>query len=559
MPSRPPHRRVLPALIAVVLALSLVGAACGSGDEEADDGEGQSASQGTAPEVQVPTDVEQATYGGELRFAVGADGNGWDPARSNFALDQNTVASSIYDTLMTFDGDGNLIPNLAESVEVSDDGLTYTITIPGDISFHDGTPLDAEAVALNITKRKASPLSGQALAPLETATAVDDTTVEVTMSTPWFGWDYTLAAQGGYVAAPSTLEDADGPQNPVGTGPFVFESWTTGDEVVVTRNEDYWKTADNGDQLPYLSGITFKVIVDPAARRTALEAGDVQGILTANAETITALQEEDGFKVATDVANEENFVMLNEGQPPFDNANARKALMYATDQEAIIDLLGGTDLFLPAASPYSEGERWYSESAAEAYEGFDPDKVEEALAAYTAETGQETLSFQLKAPSGEQQRVAEGLQGLWQAYGIDAEIVPVEQASFIGQAAVSNFQAAMFRNFAYVFPDSNYIFWHSSNANGVGTLSINFTQTQIPEVDAALDAGRATQDEDELAAAYETVQTGLNQEIPYLWLYHQTWAIITADSVGGLGPAAEIGFARQDGKPWWGGVFLSEG
>ena len=533
-------------LTAVLVAVAVLAAACGgSGDGEV-----------TAPlDTTAVTEEGDPTPGGTLVMGIDAESNGWDPSRSNFAMAGSMVASAIYDTLLAFDENRQLVPNLAESVTPNEDGTVWTIRIREGVVFHDGTPFTAAVVKQNIDARLASPVASQSLQPVQEAVVVDDRTAEVRMRTPWFGYDYTLAAQGGFMASPATLTSEDGPSNPVGTGPFRFVSWTPGSRITLERNPDYWKTDDTGVRLPYLDGLEFRVLTDPKAREAALRAGDVQMIQTSNVESIRTFQDLDGFDTVLDLANFEVIVMLNQGKPPFDNDAARRAVVLATDPQAVVEIIGAG--VLPVATgPFSENEAWYVPDTG--YPAHDPDAARAAVEEYKAATGAAELAFTLRATAGDDvERVATILQEQWAQVGIRADVVPVEQSSYINEVVFGNYEAAMFRQFSYVFPDSNYIFWHSSTAKGPGQVSINFTQTKVPALDAALDAARATDDEAELRQLNETVQRELNAELPYVWLYHQAWALIAEDRVNGLGAPASGGFARTDGKPWWSRIWLS--
>src|SRR5690606_24149257 len=126
-----------------------------------------------------------------------------------WSLDGNLIGSAIFDTLLTFDENRQLVPALATSVTPNADGTVWTITVREGVTFHDGTPFDAAVVKANIDKRKSNPITGGALAPIGEVVVVDPKTVEVRMSTPWFGYDYTLAAQGGYMESLGQLSSPD--------------------------------------------------------------------------------------------------------------------------------------------------------------------------------------------------------------------------------------------------------------------------------------------------------------------------------------------------------------
>jgi peptide/nickel transport system substrate-binding protein len=525
-------------LLAVLASILVLTAACGSSGDEG------SGTGGTVNQA-APTDEGTPTPGGTLRVAVGAEPDGLLPITARWSLEGNLIASSIYDTLMTFDEDRNLVPRLAESMTPNADGTVWTIKLRPDVVFHDGTPFDATAVKKNIDARRAVPITGTALKPIKEVLALDPLTVEVRMRTPWFGYDFTVAAQGGYMAAPAAIEANDSTLA-IGTGPFKLAgTWRPGDPIRLVRNERYW-----GDKA-HLDGIEFRVIVDQSSRAAALQSGDVDLILTQDPESVKRFRSTQGIVQVEDFAAEETFAMLNLTKPPFDNIHARKALAHATNRQAINDAVGG-GIQKDADQPYTENERYFLEDSG--YPAYDPDKAREEIAAYTAETGK-PLSFTITSPSSNQQKSeAELLQAQWSAVGAQVSIEVLEQGSFLAQVFLGQFQAAMFRNFAYVNPDSNYIFWHSSYADPGG--GINFGGLRSDAVDRALDTARATADPDLRATEIKKAVRAINEEVAFIWLYHNDWGLAANTRVGGLTAPQRLGFARQDGKPWWPNIWL---
>jgi peptide/nickel transport system substrate-binding protein len=526
--------------VALLATITVAAVACSSSTDST------SSSPGTANQA-APTNEGSPQRGGDLRVAVANQIDGLEPASSRWSLDGNLIGSAIFDTLLAFDENRRLVPSLATSVTPNADGTVWTITVRDGVTFHDGTPFDAAVVKANIDKRKGNPLTGGALAPIREVSVVDPRTVEVRMSTPWFGYDFTLAAQGGYMESLSQLSSPDATRVAVGTGPFkqVSGPYSPGQDIEVARNDAYW-----GDDA-HLDKIVFKAIVDDRARSQALEAGDVDLIFTQNPDAIKKYRSTPGYEQVEDPAVEESFAMLNLGQPPFDNANARKALAYATDRAQLVDNIG-QGITQAADGPFTEGERYFN--AQSGYPSFDLAKAREAVAAYTAETGQ-PLTFTVKSPQSEQV-LAQALQAQWAAAGIEANIDVIEQTAFLTQLFGGQFQAAMFRNFAYVNPDSNYIFWHSSQAKGIGNGSINFGQIKDPALDAALDEARSTNDEATRQEQYKQLTPTLNEVLPYVWVWHNNWALAAKDRVGGLSVPQKLGFGRQDAKPIWNRLWL---
>jgi peptide/nickel transport system substrate-binding protein len=520
-------------------------AACSSSNNSSTSGT-QAVNQGA------PTDEGTPQDGGTLKVAVGADIDGLYPVEARWSLDGNLIGSSLYDTLLTFDENRQLVPRLALSVTPNSDGTVWTMKLRPSVTFHDGTAFDAAAVKANIEARKKVPISGDSIKQIQDVVVVDPLTVEVRMNTPWFGYDYTLAAQAGYMVSPALIGQPDAMQKAVGTGPFELDgSWSPGTPVKVKRYDGYW------GERPHLDGITFTALIDQTSRTASLESGDVDLIFTQDPAAVTKFRSKDGYIQVEDFAAEETFAMLNLGDPPFDNIHARRALAYATDRDGANTTVGG-GIQEVADQPYTSDEKYYVPDAG--YVSYDPTKAQDEVEAYKNDTGESSLSFSLKIPSGGSQKAeAELLQSQWLAVGIDASLNEIEQAAFLGDIFTSTFQAAMFRNFAYVNPDSNYIFWHSSFAKQPGGAGgINFGQIRSDTVDQALDTARRTQDEAARTAAYQDVVRGLNEDVAYIWLYHNVWGLAAKDSVGGLSGPEKLGFARQDAKPWWPQIWLKQ-
>jgi len=539
---------------AILVSLAVVG--CTS--SATSDGQG---SAGTPAPLDVKTNPNQPKddgapkSGGTLRFAVDAETDGFNPVSNNFAQAGNMIASSIYDPLMKITADRSIEPYLAESVTPNADSTVWTIKARPNVVFHDGAPFDGEAIRANIATRKTSGLASIALEPIDSVTTVDAMTAQVKMKQPWAAWNWTLASQTGYMVSPKALLKEDGTVNPavsehpVGTGPFMFDQREHDSFVKVKKNPNYWQAGK-----PYLDAIDFRIIVDPTARAKSLESGTVDAMFTERPADVKKFREASGYIQAEDFQGDTSAVMLNEAKPPFDNINARAALAYATDRQSVIDTVG--DGLPPDANgPYNPAQKWYVPDAP--YPSFDLAKAKEHVEKYKQETGQPTLSFEISGrPGDDQETLLQVLLEQWKSAGIEATIKTLEQTQFLINVVYGKYQAAPFRNFSYVDPDSNYIFFHSSSAKGLDVLSINFTQMKDPVIDAALDKARASNDASVRKESYATVIRRLNENLGYIWLYHNLWAFTASDKVGGLKHVQDEGFARQDAKPWWSGLWM---
>jgi peptide/nickel transport system substrate-binding protein len=537
-----------PVVAAVLTAVLVLAAACGGNDT--DDTATQPTVGRDATDVTVAPEGAPQT-GGRLVYALEAESDGFNPATNRFAPAGTLVGLAIFDPLAAFDADLNVEPYVAESFAPNDDFTEWTITAREDITFHNGTPLDGEAMAKFFEALRADALVGIAFTNIESVEADPDNPLAVvlTMERPWASFPVFLTGQAGMIAAPEMLDDPEGGRNPIGTGPFTFSSWIPDSRLVLEKNQNYWRIDDNGVQLPYLDQVEFRPIPDTVSRDASLETGDVQIMHTTEPRSFkkfSAQAAQGRVQILYDRAEtEEGFIMLNTAVPPFDDIRARQALAYATDRELYNDIVN-EGLRETADSIFREGSRWRGEPT---YPDFDQDRARELVAEYEADHG--PLQFAL-VNSGTDDRGIVFLQEQWAAVGIQAEVRLVDQAQFILDAAVGNFQAFQWRQFGAPDPDYDYLWWHSENANPPGEgLSLNFARNENPDIDAALEEGRSADDPDLRLDAYQRVEQLINDDVPYIWLDRAEWAVIAKPNVRGItnGPLPSGSAAFPIGGP----------
>jgi ABC-type transport system substrate-binding protein len=473
------------------------------------------------------TDPPAAQRGGRLVVAVTAESEGFDPALSNLSSPGLSVATAIFDPLMVANEDGEVVPYLAESMEPNDDYTTWTMTLRQDVTFHDGTPLDAEAIRLNIEHHLQSP-SGVAYAGLTGVTVIDDLTVTFDLDQTWVPFPAYLTTSLGLVAAPSMLADPEGAAHPVGTGPFVFEEWIPNQRFVGVRNPDYWQ-----EDLPYLDEIEFRPITEFQSALNALQTGEVDVVQAYGGDALSAVRDAgDGIQV--EVVDEgaflENFVLLNNAIPPFDNIHARRALSFALDRDQLNDVLE-RGLAEPATGPFSGQDEY---PIPENFPGYDLEQAEAEVAAYREETS-EDLSFELSAAStGPELQEAQLLQDMWSRVGIDVEIRQVEDSQFILGLLQGDFQAGTLAFDGFLDPDQQTIFWGSAAAAPIGDFATNFGRFVNADLDALLAEARRTPDVAERRALYADVAQIIVDEVPWVYESRQISLVAAAADVGGL-------------------------
>lgn len=555
-------------LLAVLLGLSLFAAACGDDDDggnAAPDGDGTETEGGVEA---TPEDAEgDPVMGGELTYALEAETNGgYCLPEAQLAPPGMQVAQTLYDTLTKPDADGEIQPFLAEAVEPNEDFTQWTITVRDGVTFHDGTPLDAQVVANNLDAYRGAyegrnpALFVFVFQNIQSVEVVDPMTVQVTMATPWTAFDWFLWGSDRVgILAQAQLDDAETcGTNMIGTGPFQLESWTTNEELVATKFADYWRTDDAGNQLPYLDRVTYVPIPEIASRGNALESGQVQMMHTSDTEQIAqrlqALADSDEIKLlATDAYGEVNYLMLNQSQAPFDNKNARLALAHALDRQLLIDVRGG-GLGSVADGPFGEDVTGYVEDPG--FPQYDVELARQFAQAYEDETGQ-PLEFAYTFVSTESgQLTAQEIQTQLADAGITINLDPAgDQATTINNALAGDFQALGWRNHPGADPDTQYNWWAAGSP-------VNFGRIDDPELQALLDAGRTTPPGDEREGIYQDLTRRFAEEVHNVWTSTTVWAIATVPSVQNI-----LGYGPPDGSgPFQGlgtghsvaGIWLSE-
>lgn len=539
------------ALIVALVALGLLATGCTSSDETA-------SGTTTGPDTETTLEPEgPVKTGGQLVFGIPAETAGWNPAVNQWADAANFVGSTFFETLMVAKPDGTAEPFLAESVEPVDgtEFAAWRIVLRDGVRFHDGTPMDADAVARSLTFTYSDPASLTAVATrdnFQSATAVDPRTVELRFREGWSALPSSLSITAGIVMAPAMLDAPDfGASNPIGTGPFRFEDWQRDASLTVVRNDDYW-----GEPAP-LDAMRFEVMKDSTTRARALEEGEIDMMLTHTAQDNDTMGES-GFTVLRDYESEKTFVMLNASTPPFDNEHARRAMALATDRAALTARLGqGIPL---SSSPYVSTTLWALPEEESGYPEYDLAKAKEEVAAYLADTGQDALRVEFIGLSTlEEQQLMEVLQEQWAQAGIEAKVTTYDQTAYVATMVTGGFQAAYWRSYSYTDPDTNYVFWHDSTINPPGQLSLNFSRWSTPEISDALVAARLTDHLDARKKAYHEVAKWRNEAVIDVWLFNSPTALIASPDVRGLNGFRTNPFANYIPKPWINDLWLDRG
>ena len=345
-----------------------------------------------------------------------------DPTSAAAQAIDSVLYTNVFEGLTKFQGDGSIVPGLAESWEISDDGLVYTFHLHSGVKFHDGTTMDGEDVKFSLDRARAedSTNAQKALfAAISDVTVVDPLTVKVTLKEPNGLFLFNMAWGDAVIVAPESIENIK--SNPVGTGAFKFVNWTQGDKIELARNPDYWGPA------PALENATFKFISDPTAAFAAVMAEDVDVFSGFPApENLPQFEADPRFQVLVGSTEGETILAMNNKRPPFDNVKVREAVAHAIDRQAIIDgaMYGyGT----PIGTHFAPHNLDYVDLTA--LSNYDPEKSKALLAEAGMADGFST-TLHLPPPSYAR-RGGEIIAAQLAAVGIKAEIVNVEWAQWL--------------------------------------------------------------------------------------------------------------------------------
>ena len=329
-------------ITALVLASALVLAGCGgnAGQTATQTSAGGPAAEGTQAPSDAPAGTGSATDSGNGRNLVIAVNNNFITLDTHASRDSltNSVNEIMYESLVRYDDDLNLVPNLAERYEISDDALVYTFKLKEGITFHDGELLTAEVVKANID-RVMNPdkalRQARTFSYAEEINILDDYTLEVKLRQPYMAFLSRLEAF--RIISPAALENEDKlPKNPVGTGQFRFVEWVEGDHMTVEKNPD-WR---NADQIQ-VDTITFKFVPENGTRVAMLETGEADIIYPMPNEMVSKIEANSDLVLEVRDSTVCRYVTMNQNVKPFDDVRVRQALNYAIDKDAFIAVVKG--------------------------------------------------------------------------------------------------------------------------------------------------------------------------------------------------------------------------
>lgn len=346
-----------------------------------------------------------------------------DPTAGAAAAIDEVVYANVFEGLTRIGPSGEVVPDLAQSWTVSDDGKVYTFKLHTGVKFHDGTDFDANDVKFSLDRARAENsvnAQKQLFAAIDSVEVVDPATVKVTLKHPQGSFLYNMGWGDAVMVAPESADTNK--EKPIGTGPFKFQSWAKGSAITLVKSDHYW-----GDPV-FLDKAEFRIIPDAAAAVPALLSGDVQAFPMFPPDAVAQVKDDPNLKVVVGSTEGETILAMNNKKPPFDNLKVRQAISYALDRKAIIDGASG-GLGVPIGSHMSPSNKAYVDLTGKY--PYDPSKAKELLKEAGLANGFKTT---LKLPPPDYARLGgEIIASELRDIGIDAEIIPVEWAQWLDQ------------------------------------------------------------------------------------------------------------------------------
>ena len=269
----------------------------------------------------------------DLTLAIQLEPPHLDPTSAAAGAIDSVLYANVFEGLTRFTETGAVVPALAESWEISEDGLTYTFHLQEGVTFHDGTEMTAEDVKFTLDRARGEDSQNAQkglFAAIETVEVIDPRTVEVTLSQPEGTFLFNMAWGDAVIVSEDSIDDIK--QTPIGTGPFQFSEWVQGDRIELTQYADYWGAK------PALTEATFRFISDPTAAFAAMMAQDIDAFAGFPApENLPLFEADPRFQVLVGSTEGETILAMNNAEPPFDNPKVREAVAHAIDRQQIID------------------------------------------------------------------------------------------------------------------------------------------------------------------------------------------------------------------------------
>jgi peptide/nickel transport system substrate-binding protein len=460
-----------------------------------------------------PCNADAQKRGGTLTVGLVSDPVTLDPAFMGSYF-ENFIQFNLHETLVHMTPDMEIEPGLAEYRMIDD--LTLELKLRPDLKFHDGTPIDAEAVKFNLD-RYLDPKTGSArrseLGPVKSVDVIDARTVQIKMEQPYSQLLVALANRAGMMISPTALKTmgADFATKAVGAGPFKFVSWTKNGQFVLERFDGYWRKG-----MPYLDKIVFRPISDETVRLTNLRSGTAQLIDAVPPQSLSGLKSDKNVNIVQRDGVGFYAYSFNVRKPPFDDVRVRRAFVMSVDPN-IIQRVVYFNTGRPAHGPIPPAVKWAFDPNFKGV-SYDPAGAKKLLAEAGHPNG---LSVTLTVTSSPiNVRNAEIVQSQATQAGFKVQIRQIDASSNIRVLRAGDFEINQSTWSGRADPDGNMFNWFSEKGPN------NFAGLKNPQISELLIKARRTLDRPARVKMYHEAQDLIAKESPMLFTHFD--AIIQA-------------------------------
>jgi peptide/nickel transport system substrate-binding protein len=449
----------------------------------------------------------QPQAGGVLRHARNIDAKTLDPHFS-VQWSERYVLYTVFNTLVGLDKDFNIVPELAESWAVSNDGRAITFRLRRGVKFHDGTDFTAEVVKWNIERilspETRSPLRSLIAPYVDAVVVVDPATVRFDLKAPFRPLLAALAERPGFMVSPSAVRryGRDFGRNPVGTGPFRFAEWIPDQRIVVQRFDGYWERGK-----PYLTRIEFLHVPEKQVQLTALRTGEADILDEISPTLLPVLRNAPNIKVIEHQSSRFVGWQWDLDKPPFNNAKLRGALAHAVDRDEIRKVVFANTG--RSATHPEGGGWWYNPELDRLGYRYDPERAKALLAEAGYASG---FSHTMVVPDEQfWKELAQVVQAQLARLGVRVSLELVNPADSYRMVVEDKINWTPTRWAPRADPHGRLsILFHSKGfANTTGYVN--------PRVDELIDRAATIYDQKAAKALYKEVERMVMADAPYVY------------------------------------------